>query len=212
MTVFITGASRGIGAQMAKLYAQARVDVIGTSRAGGDGLLAMDVSDRTTIEAAAKAVEGPIDLLVCNAGVFLDRPLGLGDHYNDAVWSDSFAVNVTGVFHTINTFLPKLASNGKIAIISSQMGSSERASGGGYVYRASKAAVLNLGRNLAVDLKPRGIAVGIYHPGWVITDMGGSDAAITADMSAKGLVARFDALDLDNTGCFENYDGSIMPF
>jgi NAD(P)-dependent dehydrogenase (short-subunit alcohol dehydrogenase family) len=75
------------------------------------------------------------------------------------------------------------------------MGSSDRAANGGsYIYRASKAAATNLGRNLATDLAPRGIAVGIYHPGWVRTDMGGTGADISLEESVAGLMARFDAL------------------
>jgi NAD(P)-dependent dehydrogenase (short-subunit alcohol dehydrogenase family) len=105
-----------------------------------------------------------------------------------------------------------VAKNAKIAIISSQMASSERAPGGSYIYRSSKAAVLNLGRNLASDLRDRGIAVGIYHPGWVVTDMGGAAADISVDQAVAGLVARFDALDLSRTGCFETWDGRPHAF
>ena len=92
------------------------------------------------------------------------------------------------------------------------MASQELAPGGAYIYRASKAAVLNLGRNLAVDLKRDGIAVGIYHPGWVQTDMGGGGANVTQEASAHGLVARFEALSLQTSGVFEAYDGSPIPF
>ena len=81
-------------------------------------------------------------------------------------------------------------SGAKIAIISSQMASQERAPGGSYIYRASKAAALNLGRNLSSDLAGEGIAVGIYHPGWVSTDMGGATAPTTVEASAAGLIAR----------------------
>ena len=91
------------------------------------------------------------------------------------------------------------------------MASDTLAPGGSYIYRASKAAVLNLGRNLAVDLKPRGIAVGIYHPGWVQTEMGGGTADITVDQSVAGLLARFDDLSLVTTGCFETWDGRAHP-
>ena len=149
---------------------------------------------------------------MCNAGVYLDRDLGLESTYGSK-WADSFAVNVEGVFHTVQAFLPAVeAAGGKIAIISSQMGSSERARGRSYVYRASKAAAVNLGRNLAVDLKDRGIPVGIYHPGWVRTAMGGADADLDEGTSAAGLMARFEALGPETTGCFENYDGARMPF
>ena len=61
-------------------------------------------------------------------------------------------------------------------------------------------------------MKPRGIAVGIYHPGWVRTDMGGPGAAIDVETSAKGLKAEFDRLTLADTGCFRTWDGRDHPF
>ena len=119
-----------------------------------------------------------------------------------------------GVFLAIQALLPNLraAQAGKIAIISSQMASDERAPGGSYIYRASKAAALNLGRNLATDLKPEGIAVGVYHPGWVRTDMGGSAAEIAVGEAAAGLIARFEALSVGSTGEFLTWDGRVHPF
>ncbi len=92
------------------------------------------------------------------------------------------------------------------------MASTTRAPGGSYIYRASKAAVLNLGRNLATDLRPQGIAVGIYHPGWVRTDMGGAGADLSLDASVTGLMACFDALSLVTTGCFQTWDGRDHPY
>ena len=155
-----------------------------------------------------------IDLLICNAGVYLDKGQNLADGYPAQMWADTFAANVTGVFLTVQSLLPnlQLAQNPKIAIISSQMASQERAPGGSYIYRASKAAALNLGRNLAADLHHIGIAVGIYHPGWVKTDMGTEAAEITVDESATGLIARFADLDLASTGCFLTWDGRRHPF
>jgi NAD(P)-dependent dehydrogenase (short-subunit alcohol dehydrogenase family) len=155
-----------------------------------------------------------IDLLICNAGVYLDKGMDLATGFPPEAWADTFAVNVTGVFLTVQAVLPHLArsTTPKIAIISSQMGSSDRANGGSYIYRASKAAATNLGRNLATDLAPRGIAVGIYHPGWVRTDMGGSAADISLDESVSGLMARFDDLSLETTGAFLTWDGRPHPF
>ena len=122
-------------------------------------------------------------------------------------------MNVTGVFLSVQALLPQLrAGQGKIAIISSQMGSDERAPGGSYIYRSSKAAALNLGRNLAADFKDEGIAVGIYHPGWVRTDMGGAAAEISVEEAAVGLIARFEELSLDKTGCFETWDGRAHAY
>ncbi len=154
-----------------------------------------------------------VDLLVCNAGIYLDKGESLETGYAPDLWAQSFAANVTGVFLTIQSMLPNLraATAPKIAIISSQMASHTRAPGGSYIYRASKAAVLNVGRNLAAELAGD-IAVGIYHPGWVQTDMGGRTAAITVDQSVAGLVDRFEALSLDTSGVFETWDGQAHPY
>jgi NAD(P)-dependent dehydrogenase (short-subunit alcohol dehydrogenase family) len=213
MSVFITGANRGIGLELANTYRAAGETVYATSRRAGDGLLQLDVTDPAAQQRAAALVTAPLDLLICNAGVYLEKGDTLEHGYAPQLWADSFATNVTGVFLSVQALLPQLrAAKGKIAILSSQMGSDTRAPGGSYIYRASKAAVLNLGRNLAVDLVSDGIAVGIYHPGWVQTDMGGTGASITVAQSAKGLVARFAHLSGATTGCFETYDGTPHPF
>lgn len=212
MTVLITGASRGVGAGLAAAYRARGEEVIGTTR---DGDWPLEVTEPESHAALAARLSGrPIDLLVCNAGVFLDKGERLEDGYAAQLWADTFATNVTGVFLSIQSLLANLlaAERAKIAIISSQMASSEYAPGGSYIYRASKAAVLNLGRNLASDLRGRGIAVGIYHPGWVVTDMGGAAADISVDEAVSGLVARFDELDLSKTGCFETWDGRPHAF
>ena len=214
MHVVITGANRGIGQAMDSRYRAAGHDVTGTSRSGGE-FLPLDVTKPKDHAAMATALDSQaIDLLICNAGVYHDKHENLADGYPEQMWADTFAANVTGVFLTIQALLPnlQLAKTPKIAIISSQMASQERAPGGSYIYRASKAAALNLGRNLAQDLNHIGIAVGIYHPGWVKTDMGTDAADITVDQSADGLLARFDELNLASTGCFRTWDGHTYPF
>ncbi len=215
MTVLVTGANRGIGKALAEVYRKAGQEVLGTARSAGASLLPLDVADPASVAALAKHMSGrPIDLLVCNAGVYLDKGQTVATGYPPQMWADSFETNVTGVFLCIQALLPNLrqSSSPKIAIISSQMASDERAPGGSLIYRASKAAALNLGRNLAVDLAQDGIAVGIYHPGWVQTDMGGASASITPDQAAQGLMARFNALSPATTGCFETWDGRAHPF
>lgn len=214
MTVVITGASRGIGAGLAAHYRAQGVDVTGTSRSPmGDVTLDVTLPSSHT-EMAAALGDKAVELLVCNAGVYLDKGDDIESGYGADLWAQSFATNVTGVFLSIQALLPHLKRAGtpRIAIISSQMASSEHAPGGSYIYRASKAAVLNLGRNLATDLKAEGIAVGIYHPGWVQTDMGGETAAITVDEAVSGLVERFASLSLETTGCFETWDGRAHPY
>ena len=213
MHVLITGASRGIGASLKNAYENDGHSVIGTSTKGTADLVPLDVSNPEGFGAIKDAIaDTPLDLLVCNAGIYDDQGEDLATGYDANMWARMMAVNVTGVFQTVQTALPNLqAARGKVAIISSQMGSSTRAKGTSIIYRVSKAAVLNLGFNLSSALKPDGIAVGIYHPGWVKTDMGGSAADITVEESASGLAREFAALSLENTGCFRTWDGRDHP-
>ncbi|MDG4648549.1 SDR family oxidoreductase [Roseibacterium sp. SDUM158017] len=213
MTIVITGANRGIGAGLAEAYRARGEAVIAAARSGGD--VTLDVTDPASVAALADGLgDRAVELLICNAGVYADKGERLADGFAPEMWAETFAVNVTGVFLTVQALVPHLARAAapRIAIVSSQMGSNMRANGGSYIYRASKAAATNLGRNLARDLAPRGIAVGIYHPGWVRTDMGGSDADIALEESVAGLVARFDALSLETTGAFLTWDGREHPY
>jgi NAD(P)-dependent dehydrogenase (short-subunit alcohol dehydrogenase family) len=214
----VTGANRGIGLAMAQEAVARGAVVRGTYRAThpeAEGLQwdKLDVTDPTSVRAFAATLQGaPVALLVCNAGVYPEKGENLETGYGADKWQAGFAVNVTGVFLMVQALLPNLRkAKGRVAIIASQMGSTTRAPGGSLIYRASKAAAVNLGRNLAVDLKPDGIAVGVYHPGWVQTDMGGTRADITPMAAAKGLLDRFAVLSVQNTGCFETWDGRAHP-
>jgi len=213
MRILITGASRGIGAGLLAAYRAAGHEVIGTARNVSDDLWQLDQTAPDSIAALARAWgDRPLDLLICNAGVYGDRALALPD-YTQAIWSDAFATNVTGPALLIGALLPSVAAaRGKIALLSSAMASDARAPGGSYAYRASKAALLNLGRNLARDLAEDGIAVGIYHPGWVQTEMGGAGADISVAQSVAGLTVRLSRLDVATTGQFLNYDGTPIPY
>ncbi|SMR71000.1 NAD(P)-dependent dehydrogenase, short-chain alcohol dehydrogenase family [Aliiroseovarius halocynthiae] len=214
MRIVITGASRGIGQELSQRYQAQGHEVIGTSRSGENGLVALDVTDPDALLTLKKTIgDAPIELLICNAGIYPDKYETMPDGYPAQMWQEGWATNVTGVFLTVQALLPNIQeARGKIAIISSQMASHTRAPGGSYIYRASKAAVLNLGRNLATDLSRDGISVGIYHPGWVQTDMGGDNAEIDVGTSVSGLMDRFTDLSLSNTGCFEAWDGKAMPY
>lgn len=218
MTILITGANRGIGQGLANEWRKAGKAVIGTARNDSD-LEPLDVAEPASVSALAKRLQGrPISVLVCNAGILLDRHEQLDDGYAPELWAKHFQVNVTGVFLTVQALMPNLRlalENGespKIAIISSLLGSQAAAAGGRYIYRSSKAAGISLGRNLAVDLRPEGIAVGIYHPGWVATDMGGREAEVSVEDSVAGLRAQIDDLELTETGCFKAWDGKVLPF
>lgn len=215
MHVVITGANRGIGKDLARLYEAQGHEVTKTSRKPMAGFAVLDVDDPASHEAFVSSLNGkPIDLLIANAGVNFDKGQSLESGYPAADWAQTFLTNVTGVFLNVQSLLPLLraASAPKIAIISSQLASSTNSGKGMLIYRASKAAVLNLGRNLAKEFVDEGLPVGIYHPGWVQTDMGGANADIDADTSASGLVTQIERLSMATTGVYEDYKGDALPY
>ncbi|MFL2844801.1 MAG: SDR family oxidoreductase [Candidatus Puniceispirillaceae bacterium] len=236
-TLLITGANRGIGFEMTRQAAINGNRVIACARNIKEAsdlvalakdhkairLISLDVTSENNMKQIADDVKCKIDILVCNAGV-LNGYGGLEDdaHHSQAI-NAVLMTNIAGVFFTARSFLPHLVekndesegqsgTNGKIAVISSIMGSQERAGGNAPIYRASKAAATNLARCLAIELAPRGIAVGAYHPGWVRTDMGGPSANVSPQESAAGLLSRFDQLSIANTGIYESYNGEKLPF
>ena len=176
-------------------------------------MLGLDVCAEKDIKQIAAGMKRPIDILVCNAGV-LNSYGGLqaADHDTASI-TNVLMTNIAGVFFTARSFLPHVwMKHGQNCIISSIMGSQERADSNAPIYRASKAAATNLARSMAVELAPQGVAVGAYHPGWVRTDMGGPQASISPQDSAAGLLTRFDALSLATTGIYEDFQGNKLPF
>ncbi|MGP1385997.1 MAG: SDR family NAD(P)-dependent oxidoreductase [Thainema sp.] len=113
-----------------------------------------------------------------------------------------------------HALLPLIRDGGKVAIMTSRMGSMEdNTSGGSYGYRMSKVAVSMAGKSLSHDLKPRRIAVAILHPGLVSTRMTGfTQNGITTEEAVKGLLARIDALSMENTGTFWHSNGEVLPW
>ena len=195
-------------------------------------VLGLDVTAEGDMKQIAAGMRRKVDLLVCNAGV-LDSYGGLDDpERNSRAIETVLMTNIAGVYFTVRSFLPHLMMaaetgetktnpnhktraarmTGRIAIISSIMGSQTLSAANAPIYRASKAAATNLARSFAVELAPRGVAVGAYHPGWVRTDMGGPNADVVPADSAAGLLQRFDSLSLETTGVYETYDGTALPF
>ncbi len=219
----ITGANRGIGRALAIELAGRGHAVIAASRRAPEPAfdnpairhLPLDVTDRGSIEAAAAALAGegePLDILVNNAGIFGPRGSGLG-RIDDALWHEVMATNVFGAYRVSEAFLPQLRRGRapKLVTISSRMGSmGANSTGGEYIYRSSKAAVNAVMRSLAVDLAGDGITVAVLHPGWVRTGMGGAQATLDVETSARGLAEVIQGLAPAQSGGFFNYDGAPL--
>ncbi|MCW5724501.1 MAG: SDR family oxidoreductase [Maricaulaceae bacterium] len=223
-TVLITGANRGLGLAHAALYLQRGRRVIAACRNPGaaaalnaldDGggrlsVHAYDAADPASARALAAAASGPVDVLFANAGLMGPRGRqGFGAAADEA-FIELMRVNAQAPLALAEAFADRVAKSQakKIVLQSSRMGSiGDNGSGGYYAYRASKAALNAVGKSLAIDLRPRGIAVAVLHPGWVKTDMGGPGATLTAEDSARGQQAVIDALTLQASGRFFNYDG-----
>ena len=107
MEILVTGANRGIGAALLDGYAALGIPAMGTSRDGAVGLM-LDVTDPDSIsELGRHYAERRLDLLVCNAAVFLDRGRSL-EELSAEDWARTMAVNVTGVAETVRVLLPAL--------------------------------------------------------------------------------------------------------
>jgi len=224
-TVLITGANRGIGLEFARQYGADGWQVIATCRNPiGVGELAtiegniqihgLDVTDTRQRERLANELEGTtIDVLINNAGIYGPKGYGPGD-IDLRDWHQTLEVNAMTPLLVSMAFVPHVvAAGGKIVTLSSKMGSMEdNTSGGNYIYRSSKAAANAVMKSLANDLSSKSIPVGVMHPGWVETDMGGPNALISTETSVTGMRQVIEKLDMASTGNFFNYDGAKVPW
>ncbi|MFL1482646.1 SDR family oxidoreductase [Marinobacter sp. LN3S78] len=217
--VLITGANRGIGLELARLYAANGWQVIGVCRQTSSELeaVAARVIDRIDVTREADVLElkqalagEQIHLLINNAGLLQDEQLGTIDF--DSIRTQ-MEVNAYGPLRVVEALVDLIPEGGKVANITSRMGSiADNDSGGRYGYRASKAALNAFGKSLSVDLKPRGIAVAQLHPGYVKTRMVNFGGLISPEEAARGLADRIDALNLENTGGFWHSNGDELPW
>lgn len=224
----VTGANRGIGLALAKSLKSRGHDVIAAVRKSSPELDALgveirdglDLADPASVAAFGEAMKGTkLDLVLQNAGLARMTPL---EEPSAEGMNAQWQVNALAPLLLTQALLPCLEEGGKVALMTSRMGSiSDNDSGGHYGYRMSKAALNMLGKCLSVDLAPRGIAVAILHPGMVATDMlnefvGGSGEFPPGTTQpgdiAEQLVDRIEALDLSNSGSFWHANGELLPW
>jgi NAD(P)-dependent dehydrogenase (short-subunit alcohol dehydrogenase family) len=216
--ILITGANRGIGLELSKQLLSRGDEVIAVCRKASEELQSMNLrviegidvcTDQSIGSLQTQLGDEPLDWLVNNAGILSVESLDSLDY--DAM-EQQFRVNTLGPLRTTSALLGNLTSGSKVGIITSRMGSIEdNTSGGYYGYRMSKVAVNMAGMSLAHDLKDRGVAVALLHPGMVATDMTGG-RGVPAEYSAAGLIQRMDGLDLATTGSFWHAEGEQLPW
>jgi NAD(P)-dependent dehydrogenase (short-subunit alcohol dehydrogenase family) len=219
-TFLVTGANRGIGLEYCRQL-QARGDqVIAVCREPSPELEALGVRIEAGIDLSREAAIADLVLrladlelngLILNAGIL--QSMGLEDLDPEGI-RRQFEVNALAPLLLVRALLDQLPRGAKVALMTSRMGSiDDNSSGGSYGYRMSKVALNIAGKSLAIDLRPRGIAVAILHPGLVRTRMiNFNPQGISPEESVRGLLARIDALTLETSGTFWHANGQVLPW
>ncbi|GEK10703.1 SDR family oxidoreductase [Pseudoalteromonas sp. McH1-7] len=228
-TILITGANRGIGLALTKVYLQSGWHVLATCRdplAATDlnalsatfpelQVFALDVTnfDQMT-ELSEKLAPVAIDIVVNNAGIYGPKGYAFGETDIEA-WREVMEVNVFATMRLAELFYTHLSNSTEkiFAAVSSKVGShTMNTKGGGYIYRSSKAAVNSVIKSLSNDLLVDGIRTVALHPGWVQTDMGGAEAPVTPEESAAGLYSVLSHFVDAQSGGFYDYKGDAIPW
>ena len=218
-TAVVTGANRGIGLELCRLLAARGVHVVATCRQVSNELQNLDVQVEEGVDVTSddsvshlvRRLDGQsIDWVLNNAGILTRETLEQMDM--DAVrWQ--FEVNAMGPLRICHALLPQMGRGSKIGIVTSRMGSiADNTSGSRYGYRMSKAAVNMAGVSLAHDVRDRGIAVALLHPGYVRTGMTGGHGHIDPAEAASGLLERMNELELSTSGTFWHANGELLPW
>lgn len=224
-TVLITGANRGIGLELSRQYANNGATVLACCRTPDTAhalvelarvkeveILGVEITDPQSVASLGQQLAGrPIDILINNAGMMgPERNRQSLSNMDYEGWAETFAVNSMAPLRMLQTLLPNLkaASGGKLATITSQMGAMSVDMTVAYAYCSAKAAVNKVMKLAAIELARDGLSSCLIHPGWVQTDMGGPQAAITPHESATGIIKVIDKLNLETSGGFWNWNGT----
>lgn len=228
-SIFITGANRGLGLEWVRQYAREGWRVYASCRypAEADALKALvkkhheisiqrlDVTKADDVRAIIWEMEGkPIGLLVCNAGVYLEKGRPEFGCLRYPEWDTTFEVNTKGAVRVVEALVDNVERSEKklVVAISSHMGSiADIQSPGSYYYRSSKAALNAVMQGLSVELHDRGIGVLILHPGGVKTRMG-PRGGISLEESVSGMRCIIERFTMTDTGRFFRYDGEELPW
>ena len=229
-TIMIVGATRGIGLELTKQYANEGNQVIACARDTANASLLnevasgsenikieqLDIADAGSIESASSRIgEESIDSVIIVAGWVGGMPDNQTiDNIDIDEWHNTLNINTIGPLLVAKAFKSNLAAsgNGNLMILSSQLAASTWPMGGMYIYSTTKAAVSKVGQILALDWAEDPIIVSIMHPGWVQTDMGGPTAEITAEESASGIRNVLSGLTKEDSGNFYKWNGDIHPW
>ncbi|MBN4073901.1 MAG: short-chain dehydrogenase [Gammaproteobacteria bacterium] len=221
MNIVITGANRGIGLEFVRQYlavgdqvwACHRDDMGGLAQIDSGSLhtVCWDVTQELSSEIAAQLPDS-IDILINNAGVYGSQQQL--DQISADMMHKVFDVNCVAPVRVVQALSQRVAvAKGRIANLSSKMGSSaDNGSGGCYGYRAAKAALVICSKSMAIDLQPQGIQVVTLHPGWVMTDMTSNNGLIDTQTSVSGMRKVIDDIDDYELGAFVDFNGQLIPF
>ena len=220
--VIIIGASRGIGLELVRQYRADGAQVTATARSQaalaqlrdlGAQALALDVADAKSASGLAWQIDGAqFDIAVVNAGVLGPRDLDALSPPGQADFDAVMHTNVLGPMRVIPQLAEALAPGARLAVISSRMGSiGSRLAGNSWLYRASKAAVNSVLKDASLVLAGRAICVS-FHPGWVRTEMGGSDADLGVEESVASLRRTVAGLTAADNGRYLNHDGNAIAW
>lgn len=220
MNILVIGASRGIGLEFVRQYLADGCQVTATAR-DTDGLeklgrlgasaLRADIADAASCMALQAQLQGAqFDIAIVCAGLGSKLPtLSAPDN---EVFDSVMHTNVLGVMRVMPILAATLVQGGRLAVLSSGLASmAARTQAGNWLYRASKAALNSVLKDVALQLDRRVICVSL-HPGWVRTDMGGANAALDVSESAAGMRRVIAGLGMADSGSFRSYTGEVIPW
>ena len=220
MNILVIGASRGIGLEFVQQYREAGARVIATAR-DSEGLkrltelgaqsIKLDVDDVSSVSGLSRQLDGEkIDVALYVAGVLAGG--NAGDSPATDVFDHVMHTNVLAPMRVLPQLAEVLSPGGRLVVLSSRMGSiGLRINGNSWLYRASKAAVNSVVKDISFGLQGKAICVAI-HPGWVKTDMGGAGADLDVTKSVSDMRATVANLRAEHNGTFINHDGQALAW